>query len=103
MALDFAQVDKDGSLTGPNVPISIELHGCFFYQMPVGKYSLLNRIRDYYADTTFTSEELPELKRKLESYVSMLTEVQQIALLKSMIELVRESLVRGLTIEVIAD
>lgn len=103
MALDFTQIDNEGTIIS-NVPIGIEMHANVFDTMELDKYPFLERIRDYYSDIIYSVEDLPGLKkdlvnlRKRHSYNPL-----NLKLIDSMIMLIEDSILNEFRIETIAD
>lgn len=103
MALDFAQIDNDGIITG-NVPIGIEAHANIFDKMDIDRYKYLERIRDYYSDTIYYSDDLSGLMKDLIALRDDNLSVDcNIVLIESMIELVVDTISKKYRIEVISD
>lgn len=75
MSLDFAMVNSKGEILG-NIPISIDTHGKIFYCMEPNKFRLLEKIRDYYSDVYFPTDELVEVTEELISLKHILTTSQ---------------------------
>jgi hypothetical protein len=90
MALDFAQVDARGDVTGVTVRIDRREHVAIIHSLPRCEFPLLARMSEYYQDVEYTSSELPalgvELVRCLESLSS-----DDSAIVQAMLELVSDS------------
>jgi hypothetical protein len=103
MSLDFTQIDNNKNIIG-HIPIRIEDHGKIFYFMVSGKFQLLERIRDYYSDVLYSTDELPELSKELICLKNLhLENTKYLSLINSMIKLVEEAILMNYQIEVIAD
>jgi hypothetical protein len=103
MALDFAQIDASGDVTGQTVRIVLDAHHIVFQHVSRATFPLLARMSDYYEDASYRNDELPALQRELEDYKRLASEPIHTSVLTSMIELVRDSIAVGLHVEAIAD
>jgi len=103
MALDFAQVDKLGRVTGCTVRIDLNTHHSLIQRVSASRFPLLARMSDYYADASYPNEELEQLARELEEYKLTVSHPAYVTLLESALALVRDSAARGLVVEAIAD
>jgi len=102
MALDLVIVNSMNELI-ENVKIDFQSHGELFDCMPVDKYPMLERIRDYYADAEYLPSELNNMVIELSEMLDSLSEEKNARLLQSLVSLVEKALALDCKVEAIAD
>lgn len=102
MALDLVLVNSTNKLI-ENVKIDFQSHGELFDCMPVDKYPLLERIRDYYVDAEYHPSELNNVVLELSEMLDSISEDKNTRLLQSMVSLIKKAVVLDCKVEAIAD
>ncbi|MBK8252207.1 MAG: hypothetical protein IPK82_06010 [Polyangiaceae bacterium] len=103
MALDFAQVDAAGVVTGLTVPLDRRAHFSIIHGLAESTYPLLLRMREYYEDASYKTDDLPGLETELTRCLTKALSREDRAVVEEMLCLVRDSVDKGLEIEAIAD
>jgi hypothetical protein len=103
MALDFAQIGIDGTVTGFTVRISPRTHGSVIACLMASEYPLLSRMREYYDDVEYQMGELAALGDELRRRLIEPLLIEDQTIVEQMLELVRDSTDKELTVEAIAD
>lgn len=103
MAFDFAQVENDGQVTGRTVRLDLELHYSIIQAASPERFPLLARMREYYEDVGYESDELPALAEELRALSAELAATAGGGVVQSMLDLVENSIEKGVRVEGIAD
>lgn len=103
MALDFAQVDSNGIVTGQTVRLDPRAHASIILQLKPGEFPLLYRMHEYYDDAEYGSEDLESLEKELVKCLSREMKEIDRGIVERMIELVLDSKRQGFSVEAIAD
>ena len=103
MALDFAQIEDNGNVTGLTVRLTPSTHASIMHQLTEDEFPLLYRMREYYDDAEYEIRELALLKLELARYLEKDLPNESTTVVQSMLNLVQDSIEKGLRIEAIAD
>jgi len=103
MALDFAQVDSEGTVTGKTVRLDPGAHVSIIHGLMPGEYPMLCRMTEYYDDVEYAPGELKSLEEELHKLIGCDLADEHRVLVRQMLELVLDSMRNSFKVEAIAD